>query len=278
MMTIHLLSQKNHTRLKFDLEKLKDPSVLETFQAMTGRKFTPLTIMNKEDADMNLMCYHHLASTQQWRKQSARSLANTVGRRNPKSLLIFLFCVTKGECWERKHSNLTDLSSQKYREANNNTKKHTKKNKENLVGKQWDRRNSAEVQQQESIPSRERLDHCETGNSYYCPRPFRKKPYRRTRDDEPMDRQLLWSVQSQGQWRSISTEVFPNKQRGRPPYLSQRYFNQLVGALSPVNHRGLHQGWSFTKKRRLLYNHWRKESQPQLTTSQQNWSRQVEKK
>ena len=56
---------EHHTRLKFDLEKLKDPSVLETFQAMTGRKFTPLTVMNKEDADMNLMCYHHLASTQQ---------------------------------------------------------------------------------------------------------------------------------------------------------------------------------------------------------------------
>ena len=36
----------------FDLEKLKDPSVLETFQAMTGGKLAPLTIMNNEDADM----------------------------------------------------------------------------------------------------------------------------------------------------------------------------------------------------------------------------------
>ena len=30
-----------HTRLKFDLEKLKDPSVLETFQAMIGGRFAP---------------------------------------------------------------------------------------------------------------------------------------------------------------------------------------------------------------------------------------------
>ena len=32
-------------RLKFDIEKLKDPNVLEIFQAMIGGKFAPLTIM-----------------------------------------------------------------------------------------------------------------------------------------------------------------------------------------------------------------------------------------
>ena len=33
----------------------------------------------------------------------------------------------------------------------------------------------------------------------------------------------------------------------------------------------------FTKKCRLQYNHWRKGSQPELTTSLQNWSKQVGK-
>ena len=33
------ISEPKHTRLKFDLEKLKDPNVLETFQTMIGRKF-----------------------------------------------------------------------------------------------------------------------------------------------------------------------------------------------------------------------------------------------
>ena len=47
------ISKSEHTRLKFDLEKLKDPSVLETVQAKTGRKFAPLTIMNNEDTDMD---------------------------------------------------------------------------------------------------------------------------------------------------------------------------------------------------------------------------------
>ena len=52
MMTFNLrlkrISKPKHTRLKFGLEKLKDPNVLETFQAMIGGKFTPLTIMDNE--------------------------------------------------------------------------------------------------------------------------------------------------------------------------------------------------------------------------------------
>ena len=59
MMTFHLrlkrISEPNHTRLKFDLKKLKDPNVLETFQAIIGGKFVPLTIMNNEDTDLDSM-------------------------------------------------------------------------------------------------------------------------------------------------------------------------------------------------------------------------------
>ena len=47
--------QAKHSRLYFDLEKLKDPNVLETFQAMIDWKFAPLTVMNNEDADMDSM-------------------------------------------------------------------------------------------------------------------------------------------------------------------------------------------------------------------------------
>ena len=42
--------------------------------------------------------------------------------------------------------------------------------------------------------------------------------HRRTSDTEPMDRILHWAVQSQGQRRSISTELFPDTQRGWPPH------------------------------------------------------------
>ena len=57
MMTFRLRLKKTsklkHTRLKFDLEKLKDPNVLETFKAVIGRKFAPFTIMYNEDTDMD---------------------------------------------------------------------------------------------------------------------------------------------------------------------------------------------------------------------------------
>ena len=59
MMTFRLsltkISKPKHTRLNSDLEKLKDPNVLETFQAMIGGRFAPLTIMSNEDTDINSM-------------------------------------------------------------------------------------------------------------------------------------------------------------------------------------------------------------------------------
>ena len=41
------------------------------------------------------------------------------------------------------------------------------------------------------LPTCEKFDHCETGESDYCLRSFRKMPYRRATDTEPMDRILL---------------------------------------------------------------------------------------
>ena len=59
MMTFHLrlkrISKPKLTRLKFDIKKLKDPIVLETFHAMIGGKFAPLTIMDNEDTDLDSM-------------------------------------------------------------------------------------------------------------------------------------------------------------------------------------------------------------------------------
>ena len=52
------ISKPKHTRLKFDLEKLKDPNVLENFQAMIGGRFAPLTIMSNEDTDTDSMITH----------------------------------------------------------------------------------------------------------------------------------------------------------------------------------------------------------------------------
>ena len=56
MMTFHLrlkrISKPKH-KTQVDLGNLKDPNVLETFQAMIGFKLAPLTIINTEDTDID---------------------------------------------------------------------------------------------------------------------------------------------------------------------------------------------------------------------------------
>ena len=56
-MTYHLrlerISKPKHTWINFELEKMKDPNVLETFQATIGGTFAPLTIINNEASDMD---------------------------------------------------------------------------------------------------------------------------------------------------------------------------------------------------------------------------------
>ena len=44
-------------------------------------------------------------------------------------------------------------------------------------------------------------------------------PHRRTTTTEAMDRILRWAVRSQGQWRSVSTELSPDRHRVWSPYL-----------------------------------------------------------
>ena len=57
MMTfkLHLkkVSKQGHSRIRFDLEKLKDPEVAEAFKAMIGGKFAPLTLLDADDVSMD---------------------------------------------------------------------------------------------------------------------------------------------------------------------------------------------------------------------------------
>ena len=57
MMTfkLHLkkVSKQGHSRIRFDLEKLKDPEVAETFKTMIGGKFAPLTLLDADDVNMD---------------------------------------------------------------------------------------------------------------------------------------------------------------------------------------------------------------------------------
>ena len=93
MMTFHLLlkriSEPNHTRRKFDLEKMKDPNVLETFHAMIRGKLA----MNNKHADIN---DHHLQHSSdcnsQWDPLQTSSEKQGKGKKNCVTVEILYLC------------------------------------------------------------------------------------------------------------------------------------------------------------------------------------------
>ena len=133
MMTFHLrlkrISKPKHTRLKFDFEKLKDPNVLETFQAMKGGKFAPLTIMNNEDTDLDSMITTFNTAV-------TETASEILGKHRQKKKTwvtadIFYLCDGRRELGKKRFE---PEGSEKYKEVNNNIKRCMKKAKENWIG------------------------------------------------------------------------------------------------------------------------------------------------
>ena len=49
------IHKHSHTRIKFDLEKLKDPKVAENFQPMIGGKFALLSMFDVDDTNIDVL-------------------------------------------------------------------------------------------------------------------------------------------------------------------------------------------------------------------------------
>ena len=118
-----------------------------------------------------------------------RLLANIVRRKKPwVTAEILDLCDRRRKLRQKRF----EQGSKKYREVNNSIKRCTKKAKENWIEERCSvieenlRKNDSKRAYQLV-----RLDHCETGESDYCPRSFRKMPHRRATDTEPMDGILL---------------------------------------------------------------------------------------
>ena len=103
MMTFHLrlkkISQPKHTRLKFNLEKLKDPNVFEVFHAMIGWKFAPLTIINNADADTDLIIntFNTEVTVNETASEILGEHRQKKKKKNPWSLRKFMISATEGE-------------------------------------------------------------------------------------------------------------------------------------------------------------------------------------
>ena len=95
------ICKPKNTRLKFDLEKLKDPNVLETYQAMNGGRFAPLTILSNEDTDIDSMITTFNTAV-------TKTASEILGKhrqkkkKKPGSLQKFLICATKKRIEQEK--------------------------------------------------------------------------------------------------------------------------------------------------------------------------------
>ena len=133
MMTFHLrlkkISKPKHTRLKSDLEKLKDPNVLETFQAMIGGRFAPLTIMSNEDTDSMITTFNTAVT------ETASEILGK-HRQKKKSWItaeILDLCDKRRELRKKRFE---PEGSEKYKEVNNNIKRCMTKATENWIREQ----------------------------------------------------------------------------------------------------------------------------------------------
>ena len=135
MIIFHLrpkrISKPKHTRLKFDLEKLKDPNMLESFQAMIGGRFAPLTVMSNEDTDIDSMITTFNTAVTE---TASEILGKHRQKKKPWITAEILDLCDKRRELRKKRSE--PEGSEKYKEVNNNIKRCMKKAKENCIAEQ----------------------------------------------------------------------------------------------------------------------------------------------
>ena len=149
---------------------------METFQAIVGGRFAPLTIMSNEDTDTDSMITTFNTAVTE---QPVRSLANIVRRKKTWVTTEIIDLCDKRR--ELKKNRFEPEGPEKYKEVNNNIKRCLKKAKENWIGEQCSEieENLRKNDSKGAYQLVKDLTAAETGESDYCPRSFMKMPHRR---------------------------------------------------------------------------------------------------
>ena len=121
----------NQPRLRFDLEKLKDPDVACTFQATIGGKFAPLIGLRDEDMDIETMI-----TTYNTAVTDAASEILGKKRRRKKPWVIRDVLDLCDERMDLKKKRYEAEEAKEYSEANRRIQEAVKKAKEDLIGAQ----------------------------------------------------------------------------------------------------------------------------------------------
>ena len=91
-------------RIRFDLEKLNDPTVMSAFQATIGGRFAPLATLADEDADLDSMVTHFNKAVTDTAAELLCILASNAGRGSPGLPLRSLIFVTTDEAWRKREA------------------------------------------------------------------------------------------------------------------------------------------------------------------------------
>ena len=121
----------NQPRLRFALEKLRDPDVACTFQATIGGKFAPLIGLSDEDMDMDTMI-----TTYNTALTDAASEILGKKRRRKKPWVTKDVLGLCDEWRDMKKKRYEAERAKEYREANRRIQKAVKKAKEDWIGAQ----------------------------------------------------------------------------------------------------------------------------------------------
>lgn len=121
--------QKDTPRIKFDLEKLRDPEIAKEFQATVGGKFAALNLIDK---DINEL-------TNALNESLTESAEQILGKRRPKhnpwmTNEILNLCDQRRALKCKKHTN--EEGALAYKEANNKVRKSIREAKENWLDEQ----------------------------------------------------------------------------------------------------------------------------------------------
>jgi len=119
------IKMQGPTRIKFDLEKLKDPQVADAFQTMIGGKFTPLTLLNADDTEVDTL-------VNSFNKALTESASEILGKRRAVkrpwvTTSILDLCDERRALKKGRHE--TAEEARKYRAINQEIKKSMKKEK-----------------------------------------------------------------------------------------------------------------------------------------------------
>ena len=157
---LKMARKPNQPKLRFDLEKLRNPDVACTFQATIGGKFAPLIGLSNEDMDMDTMIttYNTVVTD-----AASEILGKERRRKKPWDTKHVLdLCDERRDLKKKRYE---AEGAKEYREANRRVQKAVKKAKEDWIGAQCKEIETClnKKQQQESISAGKGSNLRETG-------------------------------------------------------------------------------------------------------------------